>query len=227
MTSLKLQSFVNANAEGKIQDASVNANFVEQIYRNPNNKNSMKMHVYRKYNVQQLQDVTTASGLSVSVRRNNESGDDSSRKAVVTVSVEEQVMEWNDASHIHAWFVKNVQGGKNDYSRYVVSSYQIMSLLEVCEKVLNASKLVREPAYTVSSHNEVIRERKASGSSLTMKSVDVAHKLLPIRSEYSSGIQDYNEQYVKDVEATRDWAERMLLESQLDNVEIYYKSSRW
>lgn len=46
------------------------------------------------------------------------------------------VMYWRKANAIHAWFVQNVQGGKDDCSSYHVSRNQLKQLSETCRKVL-------------------------------------------------------------------------------------------
>src|SRR5579862_181220 len=53
-------------------------------------------------------------------------------------SLEEQVMYWRKANHIHKWFVDNVQDGKDDCNGYDVSQDQLAELLQVCEKVIAA-----------------------------------------------------------------------------------------
>ena len=57
-------------------------------------------------------------------------------------AIEEEVMYWRKANHIHQWFVDNVQDGNDDCGRYCVSPEQLQALLETCEQVIEASKLV-------------------------------------------------------------------------------------
>jgi len=146
------------------------------------------------------------------------------------ITLEEEVMEWRDATHIHHWFVMNVQGGKTDGKQYLVSQWDLRKLLEVCEKVLDGSHLVRAKAFTQSDMNEIHRRMESPGApAMVIKNVAAAHKLLPMRSEYwnwrtSSDI--YGEAYLKDVAATRDWAERMLIDRQKGVLgDIYYSGS--
>jgi hypothetical protein len=56
----------------------------------------------------------------------------------LSITLEEKVMEWENASHIHGWFVDNVQNGKDDHQEHQVSDWKLRELLSVCEKVLNA-----------------------------------------------------------------------------------------
>lgn len=43
---------------------------------------------------------------------------------------------WRKANHIHNWFVKNVQGGKDDCGTYPVTAKDLMLLRAACVKVL-------------------------------------------------------------------------------------------
>lgn len=143
-------------------------------------------------------------------------------------SVQEEVMTWQNADHIHGWFVSNVQYGKDDGREYCVSKWELRKLLAVCEKVLNGSHLVREPEFKEDDYDGIRQRMNASGKpSKVIKNVSVAQKLLPYRDGYRDGYQRvYGEAYLKDVEATRDWAERMLIDSESDVPgAIYYSGS--
>lgn len=143
-------------------------------------------------------------------------------------SVEEDVMKWSNANHIHGWFVDNVMDGTDSRGERYVSSSKMEKLLEDCEKVLNSSQLVREPVFKASEWNAIKRRMKADGTSPRLiKNISVARKLLPLRKFDWANFQEYDEQYLKDVEATRDWAERMLIDNARGvRGDIYYSSSR-
>lgn len=49
--------------------------------------------------------------------------------------ITERVGYWRKANQIHNWFVKNVQGGKDDCGHYEVSKEQLQKLFEDCKKV--------------------------------------------------------------------------------------------
>jgi len=42
--------------------------------------------------------------------------------------IELDFLYWRKSSHIHRWFVDNVQGGKDDCGRYIVSNDDLMKL---------------------------------------------------------------------------------------------------
>lgn len=51
-------------------------------------------------------------------------------------SLQVEVGYWRKANHIHAWFVNNVQEGKDDCGNYYVSAEDLDKLLDACNKVL-------------------------------------------------------------------------------------------
>lgn len=60
----------------------------------------------------------------------------------LTVSV--TVAYWRKANAVHAWFVKNVQKGKDDCKTYYVERGRLAELAAVCEKVLANPELAAE-----------------------------------------------------------------------------------
>lgn len=51
-------------------------------------------------------------------------------------SISESVGYWRKANQIHAWFVKNVQKGKDDCGEYIVSLEKLKELVANCKTVL-------------------------------------------------------------------------------------------
>jgi hypothetical protein len=58
---------------------------------------------------------------------------------VSSVSVE--AIYWRKANHIHAWFVKNVQEGKDECQPHDVDHTKLEELLDVCKKVMDDHSL--------------------------------------------------------------------------------------
>jgi len=56
--------------------------------------------------------------------------------------VVEQVAYWRKANAIHAWFVKNVQDGKDECQESYVSRENLESLLSAVERVLDGTELI-------------------------------------------------------------------------------------
>lgn len=44
---------------------------------------------------------------------------------------------WRKANAIHAWFVDNVQGGEDTCNEYEVSRHQLITLRDLCQKILS------------------------------------------------------------------------------------------
>jgi hypothetical protein len=142
--------------------------------------------------------------------------------------IEEKVMYWHKANHIHAWFVDNVQSGNDDCGTYVVSKDKLRELLSTCQQVLEASKLVDGTVYSGtewSSGNSEPVERREPGR--VIEDPTVAKQLLPTQSGFFFGNVEFDEDYLKDVKVTRDWAARMLseLEKTTTPCDFVYSSS--
>ena len=141
--------------------------------------------------------------------------------------VEEEVMYWRKANHIHAWFVDNVQNGQDDCRPYYVYEDDLSQLLEVCRKVIKASKLVEGSillGYVWTGKGRTREEHREPG--LVIKDPTVAQKLLPVREGCFFGNYEYDQYYLNEVSRTRDWIKRMLADGQFGVPgEIYYTSS--
>jgi len=125
--------------------------------------------------------------------------------------VEEEVMYWRNAHHIHRWFVDNVQGGEDNCATYDVEWESLESLHSVCEKVISASKLVVVKAIVhAPSDKEHPNGRSLSLDVKMINDVSVAAKLLPTKSDFFFGSDEYDEDYLNDVKATAMWAARMI-----------------
>jgi hypothetical protein len=119
--------------------------------------------------------------------------------------VEEEVMYWRKANHIHKWFVENVQSGKDDCGTYRVSVDNLRDLHNICRRVLDASK--------------------DGIGGITVKP-RVARKLLPRYEGIGFGSNEYDIDYTHDTVRTLTWATRML-NAYKNGVpgDIYYHSS--
>ncbi|MBV9669754.1 MAG: hypothetical protein JOZ43_02260 [Acidobacteriales bacterium] len=137
-------------------------------------------------------------------------------------------MTWRKANHIHAWFVDNVQYGKDDCGLYEVGWDQLRDLLSLCRKVIKASKLVDGSVLVATVYNkenpEGIPQREPGK---VIENAAVAEKLLPTREGFFFGTTEYDEGYLTDVIETRDWIERMLHDRENGVPGYIYYSSSW
>lgn len=143
--------------------------------------------------------------------------------------VEEEVMYWRKANHIHQWFVDNVQEGNDDCGYYYVSPDNLRTLLAVCNEVIMKSELVDGRVHngTVYSKDHPQGEAQLEPG-LIIKNDTTAKELLPVSEGFFFGSYDYNEWYLNDVIDTRDWIAGMVEElksnpAALDG--IFYHSS--
>ncbi len=184
------------------------------------------MYAAKKFYVQNWPSTPDKHRFSVTVTRGGSQLRDINCERIS--AVEESVMYWRKANHIHAWFVDNVQSGRDDCGTYVVEKNKLRELLSVCEKVIAASKLVGGTVFdgtlwsSESSEPVVLRH-----TGRVIEDPTVAKELLPTRAGFFFGSLRYDEEYLNDVIETRDWARKTL--SELDGattpVEINYSSS--
>jgi hypothetical protein len=141
--------------------------------------------------------------------------------------IEEEVMYWRKANHIHAWFVDNVQDGQDDCGTYQVDWEQLRWLLSQCKKVIKASELVDGMMYAGTvydqEHPKGLAQREPGK---VIKDPAVARELLPTRAGFFFGCEEYDEDYLNSVVETRDWIVSMLNDHDAGVPgDIYYQSS--
>ncbi len=138
-------------------------------------------------------------------------------------SVEEEVMRWWNALHIHTWFVENVQEGSDDCKPYYVDFDQLRQLHAICVTVIEASTLVDGQVHS----STVYDDEHPGGIALrtpakVIKDATVAKHLLPTYDD--SG---YDERYLDEVVDTRRWIESMLDDVRKGILTDIYYSSGW
>ena len=120
--------------------------------------------------------------------------------------VEETVMYWRKANHIHQWFVDNVQDGEDDCGNHSVTPEHMLELLDVCETVIDGSELVdEEVAEDVAQDQENPEGEAKAAPRKVIKDATTAKRLLPRAEGFFFGSQEYDEDYLDDVVRTRDW----------------------
>jgi hypothetical protein len=143
--------------------------------------------------------------------------------------VEEDVMQWRKANHIHHWFVENVQDGNDNGGDYCVPSEQLAELLVLCEKVIEASELVDgevSNGEVYDFESETWQAKAVPGK--VIKDPSVAKELLPTIEGFFFGSQDYDESYLEDVVETRDWIVQTLAEEvESETSSCIHYSSSW
>ena len=138
--------------------------------------------------------------------------------------ITEDVAYWRKANQIHAWFVKNVQDGKDDCGEYYVSMEKLQELLDTCQTVLKASKLVKGKVeigkhMTEKGFEPIMEEGKV------IKDPSVAQKLLPAQEGFFFGGTGYDEYYIADLKDTIKQLKKLIKEG--DGRASFYYHSSW
>lgn len=137
----------------------------------------------------------------------------------------EEIGYWRKANHIHAYFVDMVQDGEDDccYHNEVTKDI-LLDLKDRCEKIIESCPLVDgeiNNGYEFKDGQKmpIIEQGKV------MTNIEVAEDLLPTQSGFFFGSEDYDEDYMRDIEDTLEIINKALKETDFDNEMLYYVSS--
>jgi len=183
------------------------------------------MYARRRLNVTQSDHQEPEERYSVTVTRGGKPVDGIHFNRIT--HIEERVMYWRKANHIHGWFVDNVQDGDDDCREYHVGLEQLRELHGICQKVIKASKLVEGMVHkyeTWDAEKQAMVVHRQPGK--LIEDPSVAKKLLPRQAGFFFGVYEYDEEYLDDVISTRSWLNAILKDIK-NGVpgEIYYQSS--
>lgn len=158
---------------------------------------------------------------SVLVKKDNKI--DPAIKPERIVYVEEEIAYWRKANAIHAWFVANVQDGKDDCRDAYVTREKLKKLFDICEEVLRDSKLV--PGQVVESYTFDGKGQKVPNymQGKIIENPATAERLLPTTSGFFFGSTDYDEYYLQDIEYTAKTLKEELLQN-TDGEYVYHSS---
>lgn len=126
-----------------------------------------------------------------------------------TVEIKFEIGYWRKANQIHAWFVNNLAGGKDDQAPIYVSREDLEKLLADVETVLKSTKLIK--AKIVNGYELTGKGKKAiieEGEAL--EDFSVAEKLLPTQAGFFFGSTSYDQYYWQDLISTKEIIERAL-----------------
>lgn len=125
----------------------------------------------------------------------------------LTVSL--TVAYWRKANQIHAWFVENVQEGKDECQRSEVSREQLTELRDLCKRVLASSDLTEGEVLTSISYpaGEPVENRELGQ---VLADPAVAQELLPTASGFFFGGSEYDSYYYDDLKSTVAQIDRVL-----------------
>lgn len=136
----------------------------------------------------------------------------------------ETIADWRKANQIHNWFVENVQDGIDDCGTYEVTKEQLEELLDICKKVVAASKLVKGKI----ANGQTLKDGEWVNNYEDGEYIEdpsVAEELLPTTSGFFFGGTEYDQWYYKRVEHTIEIIEKVLTTTNFEHEIIMYSSS--
>jgi hypothetical protein len=128
---------------------------------------------------------------------------------------------WRKANQVHAWFVNNVQDGKDDCGDYYVTRENLIELRDAAQRVLD-TVVKGEPVVNVSEWNPEYTYETFPDLKLD---ADVANAELPAQGGFFFGSTELDEYYVSDLEDTVKQINGILAEPSFANAEFAYHSS--
>lgn len=138
----------------------------------------------------------------------------------------EDVGYWRKANAIHAWFVDNVQEGKDDCEPHEVSKEQLMKLYLICKTIVTESTLAPDKVINGQRFNNETGEwENIYEDGYIITNPELAAKLLPTQSGFFFGGTDYDEYYMEDVKYTFELLPKIISETDFDKQVISYRSS--
>lgn len=136
----------------------------------------------------------------------------------------QNVAYWRKANQIHNWFVNNVQGGEDDCGTYEVPKEQLKELIDVCNRVLSASKLKKGKIKNGRQYKDGKWETVYEDGEYIVDP-KIAKELLPTASGFFFGGTEYDEWYIRDLAYTVEALKKILEETDFDKYMIVYCAS--
>lgn len=123
-------------------------------------------------------------------------------------NVEEEVMYWRKANHIHNWFVENVQGGEDNCQTSYVDSEQLTELVKVLKQVKESLEKSKKGVVEVVGGWRNGEEYKVPVE--VFEETEIAEELLPTASGFFFGGTEYDEYYLETINETLEVLEKEL-----------------
>ena len=135
--------------------------------------------------------------------------------------VEEEVMYWRKANHIHNWFVQNVQEGNDNCQTSYVDREKIVELVGVLKQVKESLEKSKKGVVEVVGGWRNGEEYKVPVE--VYQDTTIAEELLPTQSGFFFGGTEYDEYYLGTICETLEVLEKELEDE--NNTDFYYHAS--
>ena len=119
-----------------------------------------------------------------------------------SVTVDVGVGYWRKANAIHAWFVRECQGGVDECQKASVDREKLQELREVCSKVLASSVEVEGNVLECVRFEPGKRAKRVYRAGKVVNDPSSAIELLPSQGGFFFGGTDYDEGYLQDLRDT-------------------------
>ena len=137
----------------------------------------------------------------------------------------EPVAYWRKANQIHNWFVENVQNGEDDCRCHdEVTEDKLLTLLNICLDVKRNCPMIDGEVCDGQTYKDgqwinIMKPGKV------MQNAEYAADVLPSRSGFFFGGEDYDQYYMEDIDNTINQLTQILKETNFETEIIYYCSS--
>lgn len=159
----------------------------------------LDMYLHKKHYVKNWEHNPKEKQFSFLIKKGGKKADFINTKKICYI--EEEVAYWRKANQIHKWFIDNCADGDGDRTTMDVSREQLVELLGLCKKVVDASELIDGKINNGQQYQDgKWVDIKVDGKYI--KDASMAQELLPTESGFFFGGTDYDEYYISDLNDT-------------------------
>lgn len=136
--------------------------------------------------------------------------------------ITEQAIYWRKANQIHKWFIDNCADGEDDCREMSVRREQLEELRNVCQTVLDSSKLVKGQ---IANGQKVVDGEWVNiyEDGEYIENPEAARLLLPTTSGFFFGSTEYDQYYIEDLKYTVEKLNELLAEDIPQGMDVYYE----
>ena len=178
----------------------------------------LDMYLHKKTYVKNWEYMSPEELHEVTVKKNGQELPNIKKERIS--SIEESVLYWRKANHIHQWFVDNVQDGEDNCREYHVDREQLRELVEACKTVKES--LEKSPKKKVQVEVGWQNGEKMYDDVDVFEDTSVAEELLPTQSGFFFGGTEYDQWYFGSLVNTIEQLEPLLEE---EGGSFYYQAS--
>lgn len=139
-------------------------------------------------------------------------------------SIREQVGYWRKANAIHNWFVREVQGGRDECQESEVSREQLLELLAKCREVVTKAIVEAGKIHIGTTYSQGKKTEDYIDGEIIANAEEIS-EILTSREGFFFGSTEYNQYYLQDIHDTIKMLEALGIESPEHEGEYCYRAS--